>query len=131
MGGADVGAVGYALGIERMIIALKDEGRRPEPGNIIYIATIGDAAKLEGIKIAQSIRDGIRQENIAVLTDIGETSLKSQLRNADKNKAKIVIMIGEDELRQGKVTIKYMSDKEPQIMVPTGSIMAEVRKAIC
>jgi len=131
MGGADVGAVGYALGIERMIIALKDEGRRPEPGNTIYIATIGDAAKLEGIKIAQGIRDGIRQENIAVLTDIGEASLKSQLRSADKSEAKIVIMIGEDELRQGKVTIKYMSGKVPQIMVPVSSIMVEVRKALC
>ncbi|MCX5677501.1 MAG: histidine--tRNA ligase [Candidatus Omnitrophica bacterium] len=131
MGGADVGAVGYALGIERMIIALKAEGRSPEPGNIIYIATMGDAAKLEGIKIAQKLRDGVGRENITVLTDIGETSLKSQLRSADKNKAKIVIMIGEDELKQGKATVKDMSGKEPQAMVSMGSIVEEVRKALC
>jgi histidyl-tRNA synthetase len=127
----DVGAVGYALGIERMIIALKAEGRIPEPGNTVYIATMGDAAKLEGMKIAQNIRAGIGIENIMVLTDIGEASLKSQLRSADKNKAKIVIMIGEDELKQGKVTMKDMSGKKPQAMVGMGSIVEEVRKALC
>lgn len=131
MGGADIGAVGYALGVERMIIALKAEGRRPAPGNIIYIATMGDAAKLEGIKIAQSIRNVMGQDDITVLTDIGETSLKSQLRSADKNKAKIVIMIGEDELKQGKATMKDMSGKKPQAMVEMDSIVEEVRKALC
>ncbi len=131
MGGADVGAVGYALGIERVIIALKCEGARPVDGDTVYIATIGDAAKLEGIKIARNIRNGIKSDNLAVLTDIGDTSLKSQLRSADKSKAKIVIMLGEDELKQGKVTVKDMRGKKPQIMVSLGGIVAEVRKSLC
>ena len=131
MGGANVGAVGYALGIERMIIALRAEGREPKAGDIVYIATMGDAAKLEGMKIAQSIRDEIKSEDVVVLTDIGETSLKSQLRSADKNKARIVIMLGEDELKEGKVTIKDMSGKAPQALVSAGTIIEEVRKRLC
>ena len=131
MGGADVGAVGYALGIERLIIALKAQGAEPGLQNIVYIATLGDAAKLEGIKIAQGIRDGIKLDGIIVLTDIGETSLKSQLRSADKNRAKIVIILGEDELKQGKVTIKDMSGKDPQADVDLSAITEEVRKRLC
>lgn len=131
MGGADVGAMGYALGIERMIIALIAEGAKPGYGDIVYIATIGDAAKLEGIKIARNIRNGIKSDNLAVLTDAGDTSLKSQLRSADKSKARVVIMLGEDELKQGKVTIKDMSGKNPQVMVSPGDIVEELRKALC
>ncbi len=131
MGGADVGAMGYALGIERMIIALIAEGAKPGYGNIVYIATLGDAAKLEGIKIARNIRNEIKSDNLAVLTDAGDTSLKSQLRSADKSKARVVIMLGEDELKQGKVTIKDMSGKNPQVMVSPGDIVEELRKALC
>ena len=131
MGGADVGAVGYALGMERLIIALKAQGVEPGLENIVYIATLGDAAKLEGMKIAQNIKDLVKLDGMVVLTDIGETSLKSQLRSADKNKAKIVIILGEDELKQGKVTIKDMSGAQPQANVDLGAITEEVRKRLC
>jgi histidyl-tRNA synthetase len=131
MGGADVGAVGYALGIERIIIALKAEGAIEKTRDIVYIATIGDAATLEGMKVAKDIRNVVKSDNLTVLTDVGDTSLKSQLRSADKAKARIVIILGEDELKQGKVTMKDMSGKEPQKMVEFGAIAEEVRKASC
>lgn len=131
MGGADVGAVGYALGIERMIIALIAGGAHPKDGDIIYIATLGDAAKLEGIKMARNIRHGIESDSLVVLTDAGGTSLKSQMRSADKSKARIVILLGEDELKQGKVAIKDMSGKNPQVMVSFGDVVEEVRKTLC
>ncbi len=131
MGGADVAAVGYALGIERIIIALKAEGKTPAIEDVVYIVTMGDEAKFRGIALAQNIRDGMLSKKVVVLTDIAETSLKSQLRSADKNKAKIVIMIGEDELKQGKVIIKDMSGKEPQAMVDFEAVPEEVRKRLC
>ncbi|MFH1190358.1 MAG: histidine--tRNA ligase [Candidatus Omnitrophota bacterium] len=131
MGGAGVGAVGYALGIERMIIALKCEGAAPKEGDVVYIATIGDAGKREGMKIAREIRGRAVRADLAVLTDIGEASLKSQLRSADKGKAKIVVIIGEDELKQGKAAIKDMSGKEPQKTVDLRLVAEEVGKALC
>jgi len=131
MGGADVGAVGYALGVERLIIAMKAEGLKPADEKVVYIATIGDRAKLEGMRIAKDIRNQIGPGDITVLTDIGEASLKSQLRNADKSKAKIVIILGDDELGQGKAIIKDMGGKEPQAMVEIGSIAKEVSGRLC
>lgn len=131
MGGADVGAVGYALGIERLIIALKAQGALPCEENVVYIATLGDEAKLKGMHLAADIKEEIKLDNMVVLTDIGETSFKSQLRSADKNKAKIVIMIGDDELKEGKVIIKDMSGKEPQATIDMGAIIEEVRKMLC
>ncbi len=131
MGGSALGAVGYAIGIERLIIALKAEGIKQTPETVVYIATMGDDAKLEGMRIAREIRVHIGLGNIVVLTDVGETSLKSQLRSADRSKAKIVIMLGDDELKQNKATIKDMGGKEPQVMVEIGSIVKEVVRRLC
>ncbi|MBL7156666.1 MAG: histidine--tRNA ligase [Candidatus Omnitrophica bacterium] len=129
-GGPSLGAVGYALGIERIIIALKAKGqaKSAETTKILYVATMGDKAKIEGMKIAEEIR---RECGLRVLTDLKEASLKSQMRTADKNNAKIVIIIGEDELKEGKAVIRDMARKE-QKSVNINSVVEEVKKgAIC
>ena len=131
MGGSDTGAVGYALGMERIIIALKSQNALPRPAKTVYIATLGDEAKIEGMKMAQKIRKEAGSSGITVLTDIGESSLKSQLRSADKNSSALVIILGEDELKQGKVLIKDMVNKEPQLSIAIGSVAEEVRKRLC
>ena len=131
MGGSDTGAVGYALGMERIIIALKSQNVSPRPAKTIYIATLGDEAKIEGMKMAQKIRKEAGSSGITVLTDIGESSLKSQLRSADKNSSALVIILGEDELKQGKVLVKDMVNKEPQASIAIGSVAEEVRKRLC
>lgn len=131
MGGSDTGAVGYALGMERIIIALKSQNVLPRPAKTVYIATLGDEAKIEGMKMAQKIRKETGSSGITVLTDIGESSLKSQLRSADKNSSALVIILGEDELKQGKVLVKDMVNKEPQLSVAIGSVAEEVRKRLC
>ncbi len=131
MGGAGVGAVGYALGMERLIIALKAEGIKQEDQAVVFIATMGNDAKLEGMRIAKEIRSQIKADNLVVVTDIAETSLKSQLRSADKASAKIVIMLGDEELNQNKATIKDMGGKEPQAMVEIESIVKEVERRLC
>lgn len=106
LGGQRMGAVGYAIGMERLILAI---GKVSVKKEIIYIATLGDQAKLEGINLARKIRAG---HDVPVLTDINESSLKSQMRNADKNNARCVIIIGDDELKKKAVVIRDMQTKE-------------------
>lgn len=131
MGGPDVPAVGYALGVERLIIALKAEGIAHDEDKTVFIASIGDEAKLLGIRLSYEIRQRLKSRPIRVVTDIAETSLKSQLRSADKHRANIVIMIGEDELKQGKATIKDMSGVSAQTTVCFDAIAAEMEKRLC
>ncbi|UCD55811.1 MAG: histidine--tRNA ligase [Candidatus Omnitrophota bacterium] len=127
LGGPDIPAVGYALGIERIIIALKKKMPTLKTVNVVYVATLGDAAKIHGIQIAEKLRKEL--PGIIVITDIKEGSLKSQMRNADKNNAKIVLILGENELNAGKVIIRDMIKKEQDI-IPRDSVIKEIKKHI-
>jgi len=129
LGGPSVGAVGYALGIERIIIALKKE--LPASKNVVYIATLGDAAKINGVQLAEKIRRDAELQGFIVLTDITESSLKSQMRSADKNNAKVVLILGDEELKQNKVVIKDMVGAKEQVCVGLDSAIDELRKRLC
>ena len=129
LGGPNVGAVGYALGIERIIIALKKE--LPASKNVVYIATLGDAAKINGVQLAEKIRRDAGLQGVIVLTDITESSLKSQMRSADKNNAKVVLILGDEELKQNKVVIKDMVGAKEQVCVGLDSAIDELRKRLC
>lgn len=124
-GGPSVGAVGYALGTERVIIALKKT--LPASKKVVYVATLGEAAKIHGIQIAEKIRNEL--PNLIVLTDIKEASLKSQMRSADKNNAKIAVILGEDELKGRKATIRDMVKKE-QVSVNKDNVVAEIKERL-
>jgi histidyl-tRNA synthetase len=124
-GGPDVGAVGYAIGIERIIIALKKAPAAAKIPAIIYVATQDERARIDAIQIAEIIR---MQLGLIVLTNIKEkVSLKSQMRSADKNKARFVIILGENELKENKLIIRDMVKKE-QYTVARDSIVDEIKK---
>ncbi|MCM8761404.1 MAG: histidine--tRNA ligase, partial [Candidatus Omnitrophica bacterium] len=131
MGGECAGAVGYALGLERIILALKGHAARKPDRNVIYIATLGDAARLEGLKISESLKDGLALPNLVVLRDMGEASLKSQMRSADRQNAKVVIILGEDEMKEKKLTIKDMRPGGSQVSVAAELVVEEVRRILC
>ena len=130
-GGPDIGAIGYALGMERIIIALKDRKALPEP-TTIYIATLGDEAVLRGMLLAEHIRPGLGRDRgmkIRVIEDTEGGPLKAQMKRADKNNAKITIILGEDELKKKEVTIKNMKTGE-QISVDEDSLINTLAEII-
>lgn len=115
MGGPDVGAVGFALGMERVIIALGDgKDLLIKKPMVAYIATVGNDAKNKGFKLAEEIKSSINTDmvNIIVHVGLGESSLKSQMRSADSTGAQYVLIIGDDELAKGEATLRNMATKE-------------------
>lgn len=133
MGGPDVGAVGYAIGIERAIIALGNKMDVFTP-NIVFFATLGNDAKARGLELAERIRKKFNTpyliKVVALTGGIGGASLKSQMRNADKNNADIVVIIGDDELKAGKAVIRDMKTKE-QVSVEMDDIVEKVGHKLC
>jgi histidyl-tRNA synthetase len=126
-GGPDVGAAGYAIGIERVIMALREKSELLHKRNVIYIATIGDNARTKGIRIGERLRDTL-QEYI-VLMSYREASLKSQMRNADKNDAKLVVILGENEIKANKVILRDMRTKE-QAEIPSDKAVEEIIRKV-
>jgi histidyl-tRNA synthetase len=110
LGGAQIPAVGFGMGIERLIMTLEDAGLIPkdEQNPRVYTAPIGKSASLEALKIVKNLRD----RGIAAETDISGRSLKAQMKYADKLNAEYVIVIGDNEIEQGKFTIKNMRNHE-------------------
>jgi histidyl-tRNA synthetase len=105
-GGPATPAVGFAVGMERLVELLKSSAGLEEPVPLLFVASLGERAADEGMIIA----DRLREEGKWVETGDSESSLKSQLRRADRLSAKYVFIIGEQELEAGSVKWKRLGD---------------------
>jgi histidyl-tRNA synthetase len=123
MGGPDVGACGFALGMDRMIMALgKGENLK---GVDIFIATIGNEAYAK----AFGILNDLRINNISCEIDYEKKSLKAQMRTADSIGAKFVLIIGEDEIVKGEAALRDMKTKE-QALIKFDNAVKEIASAL-
>ena len=108
LGGKATPAVGFAAGLERLILILKDKQENIASNNIdIYVISLNEESVSYCFAIADKLRNTL---GIKVVCETLRRSMKSQLREANKNNAKFAILVGEDEIKNGKVTIKNMED---------------------
>lgn len=110
LGGADQPGIGYAMGIERLLMVLEAQGiqiPKPSPCDL-YIASMGENASVFAMKLASDLRN----EGFAAESDLIGRSLKAQMKYADKIDAKYSMVIGDDELAAGKAKVKNMSTGE-------------------
>ncbi len=107
LGGPARGAVGFALGVERLLLAKSvAEGTEIEPPLLdCYIIPLGDEAFKTCVKVLQNMRDnGIKAD-----MDYLEGSLKSKMRRADKSRSRYCVIVGDNELAKGSAVLKNMS----------------------
>ncbi len=107
LGGPNLGAIGFAFGTERLLLAATDPKDKAAK-NPVYLITLGAAAKKEGRKILAKLR----QANIASDTDYAGKSLKGAMRQADDLGCRYVLILGDDELVQDAITLKDMLSGE-------------------
>jgi len=108
LGGKSTPAVGFAAGLERLILLLK-EMQSSSTSNYadIYIISLDEQAIPYSFSIADKLRNKL---GIKVICETLRRSMKAQLREANKNHSKFTIIIGEDEIKSNKVIIKNMED---------------------
>ena len=108
VGGPYTPGVGFGMGLERLLLILEAKGIEiPKPSDCdVFIATLGDRARLEGLKLA----DTLRGKGSRVLTDVMGRGLKAQLKYADRSGAGYTVVIGDDELDKGVVTLRDMKN---------------------
>ena len=110
IGGPALPAVGFGMGITRLIQALRDEDLIPQPdtGADIYIAPMGaDAAKK-----AFALAEELRCRGVSAVTDLCARSVKAQMKYADKTHAKYALVIGGSELESGVAELRPMRGGE-------------------
>jgi histidyl-tRNA synthetase len=108
LGGPDVSGIGFAIGLERLSMGISDEDPRFARSIDAFVATVGERAR----GVAFKLIDDLRSAGISVDARFSSKSLKSQMKAANKAGAKTVIMIGDDELDRGEVTMRDMNSKE-------------------
>ncbi len=123
LGGPDLGAVGFAFGIERLLLIRrqKTEDRRQDE-NLVYVAGLGEEAKIQAMLILGQLRNS----GIICDTDYESKSLKGIMRKANDIGAKYMLIIGDNELRNSTVMFKNMSTGE-QKEVKQENILSELK----
>ena len=110
LGGPPIPGIGFGLGIERLLLTMEADGveiERPR-GADAFIVVMGDAARRRGLALMQDLR----RQGYRVEMDLLERSVKNQFKYADRIDARRAIVIGDDELERGAVTIKDMESGE-------------------
>jgi histidyl-tRNA synthetase len=127
LGGQPTPGIGFGSGIERLILAMQAQGievpllAKPR----VLVATLDDEAKQAGLKLLSDMR----MADLGAVIAFGERSLRSQLREADKQEVRYTVMIGPDELRDQVVTVRNMSTRD-QYTVPTAELVAWLRERL-
>ncbi len=109
IGGLEIPGIGFAIGMERLV-SLLPEGKEFVKYPDLFIAALGQEPSKEAYRIINQLRlEGIRAE-----LDYEGKSLKSQMRRADKLRARYVLILGEDELKRGKAALRNMGTKSQE-----------------
>lgn len=112
IGGPDVPGIGFALSIERLLLALEAEGVTldTESALDVFMIAMGDEAKLKAVELTSSFR----AKGISTEMDYLDRKMKAQMKSADRLGAKYTIVLGETELEEQAATVKHMESGEQQ-----------------
>jgi histidyl-tRNA synthetase len=114
LGGKATPAVGFALGIERLVLLLEELELTADIGGAVdvYIAALGEGADIHGMLLAELLRD--EMPTAKIMMHNGGGNFKKQLKRADQNGAKIALILGCDEIENKQVTVKDLTGKTEQ-----------------
>jgi histidyl-tRNA synthetase len=129
LGGDATPAVGFAMGVERLVALLvAARGSPPRPVPDVYVVVSGAGAELRALELIERLRSerpGVRFE-----LNMGGGNFKAQFRRADKSGALLALIVGEDELARGVVAMKPLRASSSQSECPTAELAAGLDAAL-
>ena len=131
LGGRSTPAVGFAMGIERLVLLVQTLRCFPEDINLacdVYVAAMGEAAETRALTLSQQLREQL--PGLRFMLNCGGGSFKSQLKRADKSGAQVALIWGDEELAQGVVTIKELRTNNEQAVVPENELVNCLHKFV-
>ena len=115
LGGKATAAIGFALGVERIIALLESQQDAQLETIDAYLVLLGEACEMKGLQLAENIREQV--PGVQMITHCGGGSMKSQMKKADKSGARMALILGEDELSNEQLTVKYLRQDKQQSTV--------------
>ncbi|QWF69479.1 histidine--tRNA ligase [Methylomonas paludis] len=114
LGGKTNYAVGFAMGMERILALVEQLGTASLPPAVdVYMIRVGEIAEIAGLKLAEQIRDQL--PGLKLQINCGGGSFKSQFKKADKSEAAYAIILGDDEAQRGVAALKSLRVEQEQV----------------
>jgi histidyl-tRNA synthetase len=119
IGGKAAPACGYAMGVERLLALMQEQGNEPPALPVdAYLVHAGDAAS----KLAPQVAETLRDAGLSIVLHCGGGSFKSQMKKADASGAHVAIIIGDDEAAAGEASIKPLRAEGEQKRVSLSNL---------
>jgi histidyl-tRNA synthetase len=129
LGGEPTPAIGFALGVERVVALVEQVGTAPPlPGCDVYLIAQGQAAERAALVHAESLRDALPGRRVEI--NLGAGNFKAQFRRADRSGARVAVVIGDDELARGVVQLKSLREGGGQCELPPAALTTEVARLL-
>ena len=129
MGGNATPAIGFAMGLERIALLIEDKSdqiinKRPH----LYFASIGDSANIESMNLSKKIIEAL--PHITITNDISMGTLKNQMKKANKSEADFAMILGEQELSEGHISIKPLKGQGVQQSIKLEGIIHHLQEIL-
>jgi histidyl-tRNA synthetase len=111
VGGRSTPGVGFAMGLDRLAMMLDDKFESTAPADV-YIASLGEIARTFSLMLAEDIRNTL--DTCRIVVHCADGKLKSQMKKADASGARVALIVGEDEVAGGEVTVKHLATGDQQ-----------------
>ena len=126
LGGHPAPAVGWALGIERIIELMRAEGGHlAEAPADVHLISVGEPARRRGFAVAEELRT--RVPGLKLSIGVPSAGFKAQLRRADKSGARFAVIIGDEELAADRISVKPLREDSPQELIGVEEFAARLR----
>jgi histidyl-tRNA synthetase len=114
LGGDKTPALGFGIGLERIILLLEDMGVILQNEPNVYLVNLGETAQNYALKLSETLRS----HGLKVVLNSGGSSFKSQMKRADKSGAAYAVILGDDEMKEGVAQVKSLRVENVQSKIP-------------
>jgi len=128
LGGHATTASGFAMGIERIVALLEEiEPIKPRLADV-YMVALGETAEINAIQLAEKLRDEL--PSLRVRNNFGGGNFKKQFKRADKSGADIALVIGEEEVQEQTVGVKFLREQKEQLQLAQSDVAEQLKSLI-
>ena len=129
LGGRPTPAVGFALGLERLIALLIDQGAQPQPAvTHAYLVLVGEAAQRGGTALGERLRDAV--PGLRLQVNCGGGSFKSQFKRADRSGAELALILGDEEIANRRLGVKPLRGEAAQTALTEPEVIEILEKQV-
>jgi len=128
LGGRETPAVGWALGMERVVELMRADGvALTEPAPDVCLVAVGNAARRRGFALAESLRQAV--PGLVIVLGQPSAGFKAQLKRADRSGARLALILGDDEVASGRIGLKDLRGPGGQESLTEPELVVRLRKA--